>query len=85
MCSRVVPLRLSSEILEKIDKLVELGVFRSRSEALRKLIRVGLRNYERITRIAKAVELLFEMEKERGIPIRLDGALKQLLEERGSI
>lgn len=66
MCSRVVPLRLSSEILEKIDKLVELGVFRSRSEALRKLIRVGLRNYERITRIAKAVELLFEMEKERG-------------------
>ncbi len=83
MSSRVVPLRINREILETIDKLVELGVFSSRSEALRELIKIGLKNYEKITRIARGVEKLFELEKEMGeIPIKLDGALKQFLEER---
>ncbi len=81
--AKIVPLRLSKEVLETIDMLVELGVFSSRSEALRELIEAGLDSYKSIARIAKAVEKLFELEKEKGdIPIKLNGALKQLLEER---
>lgn len=84
MGSQVVPLRLDTETLEVIDKLVELGVFSSRSEALRELIRAGIEKYEKLARIARGVEELLEAEKrEKEIPIRLDGALKQLLEERG--
>jgi len=83
MVSQVVPLRISKEILEAVDKLVELGVFSSRSEALRELVKSGLRSYEKLARIAKGVEKLLEIkEREKEIPIRLDGALKQLLEER---
>ena len=81
--SQVIPLRISKEVLEAVDKLVKLGVFSSRSEALRELIKAGLRNYEELARIAKGVEILFRIEKEKGgIPISLDGALSELLEER---
>ena len=83
MSTRVVPLRISKKILEEVDKLVELGVFNSRSEALRELVKIGLRNYEKLTRIAKGVEKLFELEENEGdIPVELRGALKELLEER---
>lgn len=33
--------------------------------------------------ITESVEELFKIEEEKEIPIRLDGVLKQLLEERG--
>ncbi len=83
MTSQVIPLRINREILETIDKLVELGVFSSRSEALRELIKLGLKNYEKIARIAQGVEKLFEQEKKEGeIPIKLEGILKEFLEER---
>ena len=83
MGSQVVPLRLDKEVLEVVDELVRLGVFSSRSEALRELIKVGIRSYEGLAKIAKAVEKLYEVEKREGeIPVKLSGALKQLLEER---
>ena len=84
MGSQVVSLRLDSETLEFVDKLVELGVFSSRSEALREIIRAGIERYEGLARIGGAIDKLFEMEKRGGeITVRLDGALKRLLEERG--
>ncbi len=84
MGSQVVSLRIDKETLDFIDKLIELGVFSSRSEALRELIKAGIRDYEKLARIAKGVEELFKIEeKEEEIPIRLNGALKQLLKEKG--
>jgi len=86
MGSRVVPLRLDTKTLELINMLVRLGVFSSKSEALRELIKVGIKSYEGLSRIAKAVEELSRIEeKEEDIPIRLKGGLKQLLEERGRV
>ncbi len=83
MGSRVIPVRLDDDDLAFIDLLVKLGIYRSRSEAIRELIRAGMRSHEDIVKVAKAVEELFRMEREEGaIPIRLDGALKQLLRER---
>ncbi len=83
MGTKVVPLRLNEEILRAIDMLIELGVFSSRSEALRELIKTGMKDYEKLARIAKGVEKLFEIEKEMGeIPIKLDGATKELLKDR---
>ncbi len=85
MGTLVIPVRVTREILEAVDKLVELGVFSSRSEALRELIKAGLRRYEDVIAVAAGVEKLFEIEKETGeIPIRLDGALEELLRERRS-
>ena len=85
MGSQVVPLRIDKEVLDAVDRLVELGVFRSRTEALRELVKTGLRVYEKLTRIAEGVERLMEIEEKEGeIPVKLDGGLKMLLEERES-
>lgn len=45
--SQVVPLRISKDIIEAIDKLVELGKFNSRSEALRELVKANLKSCEK--------------------------------------
>ena len=83
MGKQVVSLRLDDDILSFVNLLIKLGIYNSRSEALRELIKAGIRSFESIAKIAKAVEKLFDLEKEEGdIPIRLNSALKQLLEER---
>jgi len=67
--SKVVPVRLD-DLLKLVDELVRLGVYSSRSEALRGLIRIGARYVRQIKIVAKAVNKLFEMEKEEGdIPV----------------
>jgi len=84
MGSRVVPVRLDRELLEFVDELVRLGVFSSRSEALRELINFGIEGLKWVPEVVEAVEKLFELEREEGdVPVRLEGALRELLEERG--
>jgi len=84
MGSQVVPIRLDRELLEFIDMLVKLGIFNSRSEALRELIKAGIEEFKWVPKVIEAVEKLFEIERrEKNIPIRLEGALKDLLKERG--
>jgi len=79
-----MPIRLRDEELKQIDKLVELGIFQSRSEAIRELIKLGIKNLDRLPEISRALEKLFELEKTEGkIPINLGGSTKQLLKERG--
>ncbi len=86
MSSRVVPLRIDKEVIEAVDRLVGLGVFHSRTEALREIVKAGLaglKAFEKLTRIAEGVEKLLEIEEKGGkVPIKLDGALKMLLKER---
>jgi len=83
MGSKVVSVRLDDELLKLVDELVRLGVYGSRSEALRDFIRIGARYARQIQMVAEAVNKLFELEKEEGdIPVRLEGALRQLLGER---
>ena len=80
---QVVPVRLDREIIEVVDELVRLGLFSSRSEALREIIKNGIQGYRRLAKLAQAVEKLYELEREKGgIPVRLDGALDELLKER---
>jgi len=70
-------------MLESIDLLVRLKIFNSRSEALRKLLQIGLKEVEKHVRILRAIEELFDIEKKTGkIPIRLAGERAQLLKER---
>jgi Arc/MetJ-type ribon-helix-helix transcriptional regulator len=71
------------ELLKLVDELVRLGVYGSRSEALRDFIRIGARYARQIQMVAEAVNKLFELEKEEGdIPVRLEGVLRQLRGER---
>ena len=81
--AKIIPLRLEEEIAESIDMLVELGIYKSRNEALRDLIKTGLEEFKWIPQLIKAANKLLEIEEEEGeIPIRIERALRQLLEER---
>ena len=51
MGSRVVALRLDDETLELIDELVRAGLFSSRSEALRELVRAGAEKFRVLLRL----------------------------------
>jgi len=83
MVSKIIPIRLREQELKQIDRLIEYGIFQSRSEAIRELIRLGTENLTHLSEIFKAIEKLFELEKAEGkIPIDLSGATKQLLKER---
>ncbi|MGB9759543.1 MAG: ribbon-helix-helix domain-containing protein [Thermoproteota archaeon] len=83
MVSRIIPVRLKEQELKQIDQLVEHGIFQSRSEAIRELIRLGIENLSYLSEVSRALEKLFELEETEGkIPINLGGATKQLLEER---
>lgn len=84
MGSRTIPVRMRDDDIRQVDLLVELGVFNSRGEALRELIKLGVKNLSDVAEIAAALERLSELEdKEGDIPVRLQGAVEQLLAERG--
>jgi len=62
---------------------VELGVFKSRSEAVRALVKIGIEELSDLAVIVDACEKLFELERRLGdIPIRLRGGFKELIEMR---
>ena len=80
---KVVPVRLDNDIIDFIDMLIKLGIYSSRSEALRNLIRIGMEECRWMVRVNEAVEKLFKLEAESGeIPIRIDGVLKEFLRGR---
>ena len=82
--SKVIPVRLDDETIEFVEELVRLGIYSSRSEALRDLIRIGIENMKQIKSVVEATNKLFKIEEEEGdMPIRLGGALRKLLTERG--
>jgi Arc/MetJ-type ribon-helix-helix transcriptional regulator len=83
MVTKIVPVRLREEELRQIDRLVKYGIFQSRSEAIRELIRLGVESLAYLSEVLEAVERLFELERVEGrIPIDLSGATEQLLRER---
>jgi Arc/MetJ-type ribon-helix-helix transcriptional regulator len=83
MTTKIIPIRLKEQELKQIDQLIEYGIFQSRSEAIRELIRLGVENLAYLSEVFKALENLFKLEKAEGkIPIDLSGATKQLLRER---
>jgi Arc/MetJ-type ribon-helix-helix transcriptional regulator len=62
---------------------VELGVFKSRSEAVRALVKIGIEELSDLAVIVDACEKLFELERRLGdIPIRFRGGFKELIEMR---
>ena len=75
-----VSVRLREQELKQIDQLVEYGVFRSRSEAIREIIIAGIAH---LSEVFRAVDRLFELERMEGrIPIDLSGVTQQILKER---
>jgi len=83
MGSRTIPVRLEGSDLGQVDLLVKLGIFSSRSEALRELVRLGVKSLSEVAEVAVALEKLFALEKAEGeIPVKLPGSVRELMTER---
>ncbi len=59
-----------------------MGLFNSRNEALKELIKKGMEDLEEYVKVLEITGKLAKLEEEGIITIRLDGATKQLLKER---
>jgi Arc/MetJ-type ribon-helix-helix transcriptional regulator len=76
---KVIPVRIDDKKLKNIDMLVKSGIYKSRSEALRKILEIGLEEIdeeiEYIKKIDKIVDKIIDSE------LNFDGALRKSLEE----
>lgn len=68
MGKKLVTLKMDSEVLDLVDSLVGLGLFSSRSEAVKWLIRAGAAGLEPLARVARGVNKLLELERSTGSP-----------------
>lgn len=66
----VVPIRLSREDARRLDLLVKMGIYRSRTEAIRAMIQAGadenISRYLMNETVLKALDELLEYEKSNG-------------------
>ena len=72
----VVPIRLNREDARRLDLLVKLGIYQSRTEAIRAMIQAGadeqVSYYLMNETVLKALEELLEYEKSNGRnPLRI--------------
>ncbi len=76
---KVVPVRIDDKKLKLIDLLVKSGVYKSRSEALRKILEIGLEkidaDIEYLRKIDKIVDEIMNLE------LNFGGMLRKSLEE----
>jgi metal-responsive CopG/Arc/MetJ family transcriptional regulator len=81
MNTNVVPLRLDKITLNRIDEMVESGLFKSRNEAINAIIKNGMKNYDvwsKIIGISKSYDNLYDAE----VSSKLDHALDRFLMDR---
>ncbi len=76
---KVVPVRLDERKLRDIDLLVKAGIFKNRSDALRKIIESGMKEVEseieHLRKIDEIVDRIMDSE------LNFDGILRESLEE----
>ncbi len=76
---KVVPVRLDERKLRDIDLLVKTGVFRNRSEALRRMIESGMKEIEsEIEHLMKIDEIV---DRIMNTELNFGGILRESLEE----
>ncbi|GIU72546.1 MAG: hypothetical protein KatS3mg003_2030 [Candidatus Nitrosocaldaceae archaeon] len=78
--SKITPVRLDDDTIKQLDMLVSLGIFSSRNEAIRELIKLGISNIDEIKEIMNIVKQLEELDDK--MPIELKVATKLLIKKR---
>ncbi len=81
MNTDVVPLRIDKITLNKIDKMVESGMFKSRNGALNIIVKAGINNFNFWTNIIN-MSNNYDEDYDKKISLRLGNALNKFLMER---
>ncbi|WP_298275927.1 hypothetical protein [Ferroplasma sp.] len=81
MTTDVVPLRIDKITLNKVDKMVESGMFKSRNEALSTILKAGINNFNFWTDIID-MSNSYDEYYDNKVSSRLHNALNKFLAER---
>ncbi len=76
---KVVPIRLDDERLKDLDMLVKAGIYKNRSEALRKIIENGIRKIETEIEYLKKIDQI--VDKIIDSELNFNGQLRRSVEE----
>jgi hypothetical protein len=83
MAKETIQIRINEETAMFVNRLLLSGIFKSKSEALRYILSMGISATKKFPEISAKVEKLKFMEKSTGrISIDLSGSLKELLVNR---
>jgi Arc/MetJ-type ribon-helix-helix transcriptional regulator len=58
-----VPVRIGRETLDTLDLLVNMGIYKNRSEAIRELMKKGLEGQDRIKELDRIIMVIESLDK----------------------
>lgn len=83
MAKETIQIRIDEETSKFVNRMLRSGIFRTKSDALRYILSVGITAVAKFPEVSEKVERLKSMEKTTGrLPIELSGSLKVLLTNR---
>lgn len=83
MAKETIQIRIDEQTAKFVDKMLLAGIFKTKSEAFRYILSMGISATEKFPEISAKVEKLKLMEKSTGkIPVDLLGSLNELLVNR---
>lgn len=83
MAKETIQIRIDEETSKFVNRMLRSGIFKTKSDALRYILSVGITAVAKFPEVSEKVERLKSMEKTTGrLPIELSGSLKDLLVNR---
>ena len=61
--TEIVPVRIDKEILDTLDLFVTLGYYKSRSEAIRELMKKGIEARDEVKVLGRLVKMVESLDK----------------------
>lgn len=83
MVKETIQIRIEEETAKFVNRLLGSGLFKTKSEALRYILSMGITAVNRFPEVYEKIAKLKVMEKSTGrTPVELSGSLKDLLVNR---
>lgn len=83
MAKKTIQIRIDEDTYKFVNKLIRSGLFKTKSEALRYILSMGITAAEKFPEVFEKVERLTAIERSTGRnPILLSGGLTYLLANR---
>ena len=83
MTKETIQIRVDEKTSRFVESLLASGLFKTKSDAIRYLLSMGISASRRFSGVGEKVEILKRLEKSNGkFPIELSGGLKDLIDDR---
>ena len=83
MAKETIQIRVDEKTSRFVESLLVSGLFKTKSDAIRYLLSMGISATRKFSDVGEKVESLKRFEKSKGkFPIELSGGLKDLIDDR---